>query len=321
MNVIISNRYKSMLQSLDIEIIKTMDGEFDVEEIIATFQNFYFQRIILDITAIKNYKDIKNLQKLSIALDMDKVILLLDDSIESTSAEYLSKLISMGIYNFTKNVEGIMYLYNHPNSYRDVAHIHQLDTPVATGDPLKPNATIYSESKSSRVIGFKNVTKQSGSTSLIYILKKHLENYYNVVAIEVDKRDFVYFRDKSLLSTTNNEVSNMIAKNKDADVILMDINNSVLAEELATEVIYLIEPSVIKLNKLMMLNGKVLEQLKDKKIVLNQSLLTQKDVMDFEYESRLKVFYNLPPLDEREKKSEDVENFLNKLGFDKIKQG
>lgn len=321
MNVIISNRYKSMLQSLDIEIIKTMDGEFDVEEIIATFQNFYFQRIILDITAIKNYKDIKNLQKLSIALDMDKVILLLDDSIESTSAEYLSKLISMGIYNFTKNVEGIMYLYNHPNSYRDVAHIHQLDTPVATVDPLKPNATIYSESKSSRVIGFKNVTKQSGSTSLIYILKKHLENYYNVVAIEVDKRDFVYFRDKSLLSTTNNEVSNMIAKNKDADVILMDINNSVLAEELATEVIYLIEPSVIKLNKLMMLNGKVLEQLKDKKIVLNQSLLTQKDVMDFEYESRLKVFYNLPPLDEREKKSEDVENFLNKLGFDKIKQG
>ena len=60
--------------------------------------------MILDITAIKDYKNIKNIQKLSISLDMNKIILLLDDSAESTSTEYLSKLISMGIYNFTKNV-------------------------------------------------------------------------------------------------------------------------------------------------------------------------------------------------------------------------
>lgn len=83
MNVIIANKYNAMLQNLDIDIIKSLNGEFDAEEIISTFQNFYFQRMILDITAIKNYKDIKNLQKLSIALDMEKVILLLDDSIES----------------------------------------------------------------------------------------------------------------------------------------------------------------------------------------------------------------------------------------------
>lgn len=318
MNVIISNRYKSMLQSLDIEIIKTMDGEFDVEEIIATFQNFYFQRIILDITAIKNYKEVKSLQKLSIALDMDKVILLLDDSLESTSGEYLSKLISMGIYNFTKNVEGIMYLYNHPNSYRDVAHIHQLENQVVLVESPNSNPSVYNEGKSARILGLKNVTKQSGATSLIYMIKKRLEDFYNVIAVEVDKRDFVYFRDKSFLSTTNNEVSNIVAKSKEADVILLDINDSVFAEELATDIIYLIEPSIIKLNKLMMINGKILEQLKDKKIVLNQSLLDQKDVTDFEYESRLKVFYNLPPLDEREKKLEDLDKFLKKLGFDKI---
>ena len=64
MNVIITNKYASMLQGLDIDIIKSLNGEFDVEEIISTFQNFYFQRMILDITAIKNYRDIKNLQKL-----------------------------------------------------------------------------------------------------------------------------------------------------------------------------------------------------------------------------------------------------------------
>ena len=53
MNVIISNRYQTMLQELNIDVIKSLNGEFDVEEIISTFQNFYFQRMILDVTAIK----------------------------------------------------------------------------------------------------------------------------------------------------------------------------------------------------------------------------------------------------------------------------
>ena len=73
MNVIVANQYQSLLQGLEIDIIKQMTGEFEVDQIISTFQNFFYQRMILDITAIKNYKDIKTLQQLSIALDMDKI--------------------------------------------------------------------------------------------------------------------------------------------------------------------------------------------------------------------------------------------------------
>ncbi len=42
--------------------------------------------MFLDITAIKDYKDLTNLQKLSMSIDMDKVILLLDkdDSISDS---------------------------------------------------------------------------------------------------------------------------------------------------------------------------------------------------------------------------------------------
>ena len=127
MNVIVANRYQSLLQGLNIDIIKQMVGEFEVDDIISTFQNFFYQRMILDITAIKNYKDVKTLQKLSISLDMDKVILLLNDSPESTSQDYISKLVSMGIYNFTTNVDGVKYLLEHPNSYKEVAHIQQLN--------------------------------------------------------------------------------------------------------------------------------------------------------------------------------------------------
>jgi len=316
MNVIVSNKYQSMLQSLNIDVIKSLNGEFEVEELISTFQNFYYQRMILDITAIKHYKDIKTLQKLSIALDMDKIILVLDDSEESASSEYLSKLISLGIYNFTRNIEGIMYLYHNPNSYRDVAHIHQLED-------LKPeekNVTIINNSSVGvRIIGIKNVTKQSGATTLTYLMKKQLQKHYTVIALEIDKHDFVYFKDKEMFSVSSTEVGNMIAKHSDCDVILIDTNNNASVEALCHEIIYLIEPSIIKLNYLMSIDGKILDSLKNKKVVLNQSMLSSKDVLDFEYESRLKIFFNMPPLNEREKDIHILDVFLTKLGFNRQK--
>ncbi len=315
MNVIIANRYSAMLQNLNIDIIKRMDGEFSVDEIISTFQNFYFQRMILDITALKNYKDIKTLQKLSISLDMDKVILLLDDSEESSSTSYLSKLISMGIYNFTKNIEGIMYLYNNPNTYRDVAQYHQLD------DVKEVVVEKFGPSSGNRIIGIKNINAGAGATTFTYMMKKQLQKNYTVAAIEVDKRDFMYFGDKDMESTSNDQLGNTIAKYSDRDIILVDMNNSNAAQAICHEVIYLLEPSMIKLNKLMLSNPRALASYKDKKVVLNQSVLSSKDVLDFEYESRIKVFYNMPPLDERAKDIQGMDPFLLKLGFERQSNG
>lgn len=318
MNVIVSNKYQAMLQNLDIDVIKNLQGEFDVEELVSNFKNFFFQRMILDITALKNYKDIKTLQKLSVSLDMDKVILLLDDSTEGTSTEYLSKLISIGIYNFTKNVEGIMYLYNNPNTYRDVAHIHQLDAVNGGAEIVVEN---YNQQVvGTRIIGIKNVTRQTGATTLTYMMKNELEEAYSVAAIEVGKSDFRYFNDRSLISSTATEVGNHVAKHMDKDVILIDLNDNKNIEDLCQEVIYLIEPSIIKINKLMLINSKVFGTLKNKKVVLNQSLLSPKDVLDFEYESRTKIYYNLPPLDEREKGSNALIAFLIKLGFNRLQK-
>lgn len=318
MNVIITNRYKSMIQNLEIDIIKEMNGEFEVDEIISTFKNFFFQRMILDITAIKNYNDIKNLQKLSISLDMDKVILLLDNSPESSSREYQSNLISIGIYNFTRNLEGIMYLYNNPNNYRDVAHIHQL---VEEPDVISDETGSLVSSIGARIVGLKNVTSQSGATTLAYMMKRQLERNYTTVAIEVNKRDFVYFKDSELVTTTESSLNSVISKHRDCDVIIIDINDSSIAENLCHDVIYLIEPSVIKLNKFMMVNAKKLEKLKNKIVVLNQSMLSSKDVLDFEYESKLKIFFNMPPLDERQTDIHILNSFLIRLGFDRQDTG
>lgn len=328
MNVIVSNKNQLLLENLGIDIIKEMNGEFEVDEIIAAFQNFFYQRMILDITAIKNYTDIVNLQKMSISLPMDKIILLLDGTDATSNPSYLSGLVSMGIYNFTKNIEGIQYLYNTPNSYRDVAQFHRLDATFGNANmqqntqPQVVTETIVVEAPQpefygTRIIGVKNVTKQSGASSLVYMMKKELSKNYSVVAIEVDKTDFTYFKDKDMVSTITNEVGIVVNKHKDKNVVLIDINNSIVAEGFCQDVLYLIEPSIIKLEKLMVLNAAALQGLKDKKIILNQSLLSSTDVANFEYEAKVKVFYNLAPLNERDKKLSELNKLLVKLGFSK----
>lgn len=326
MNVIVSNKNQLLLESLGIDIIKEMNGEFEVDEIIATFQNFFYQRMILDITAIKNYTDIVNLQKLSISLDMQKLILLLDGTDVTSNPNFLSNLVSMGIYNFTKNIEGIQYLYNTPNTYRDVAQFHRLDATFGNAAMVNNQPVVAApvvevapqpEFYGTRVIGVKNVTKQSGASSLVYMMKNELSKHYSVVAIEVDKTDFTYFKDKGLISTITSEVGTVINKHKDKNVVIIDINNSIVAEGFCQDVLYLIEPSIIKLQKLMTLNAAALQGLKDKKIILNQSLLSSSEVANFEYEARVKVFYNLAPLNERDKKLPELNKLLVKLGFNK----
>ena len=307
MNVIIANEAKAMLSTLDIDVIKSVDGVHTADEIVEMFKNFFYARMILDITAIKDYNDITNIQKISIGLDADKIILLLPNNEASTSSSYLSKIISMGIYNFTTTVDGIKYFLEHPNTYKDVAHIQQLNDLSTT-----INEKVVA---GSRIIGIKNVTDHAGSTTLIYMLKKELEQSYgmSVVAIEVNRHDFSYFNSSNMISIDDEHLMTEIVKHNDVAIILVDLNDS-SNEGACSDVLYLIEPSSIRLNKLMKRDRRIFDELKGKKIVLNKSLLSNSDIMDFEYEGKTKVFYNIPPLNDRVK-NPVLSDFLSKIGL------
>lgn len=361
MNVIIANKYKDELSNLDIDVIKRLDGEFDVDTIIDTFANFYFNRMILDITAIKDYLNIATIQKLSASLDASKIILLLTDDPRINNS-YLSKIISIGIYNFTKDITGVSYLMSNPNSYRDVAQYHDLAAAdeknmasAKSGNSIfgnqnaggfapnmqsQPNTNIQPEAKpfqpfmgpsyngsmdpnfnntvsssGTKVIGFKDLTEDAGATTLIYMLKKNLSSR-KVLAVEVNKTDFNYFHDSELMSITAGEISSLRNRFSSFDIVLIDINNSSFdVDGTCNEVIYLLEPSTIKLNALMRSDRMALEKIKDKKIVLNKSLLSVTDVKEFEYEAKVKMFYNIPPLDERKDSQMVLDSFLEKLGI------
>ena len=67
-----------------------------------------------------------------------------------------------------------------------------------------------------------------------------------------------------------------------------------------------------------LINNKNITKLKDKKVVLNKSLLNAQDVMEFEYESRLTILYNIPPLDEKNDDIYTMKAFLETIGFHRI---
>lgn len=306
MNVIISNTNDEMLSSLNIDVIKKIKGEFSTDEIVSMFENFFYEKMIIDITAIKDYLDLKNIQNISINLDSNKIIFLLDGSANTSSNEYISGLISMGIYNFTKNADGIMYLIKHPNSYKDVASLQNLNDGAA--DMVRSDVMV------TRVLGIKNLTEHAGSTSFIFMLKKHLQRNYKVVAIEIDKNDFAFYNDKNMISCSSQEFGRELLKiSNNVDIVLIDLNNS-NQEKACNDIIYLVEPSTIKLNKLVAKNREILNKLEGKKVVLNKSLLTPKDIGEFEMEAGIKTFYSIPPLNDRIP-SIAIDNFLVRLGF------
>ena len=313
MDAVIGNKYINVLNGLDIEVTKKLEGEFEVDEIIDTFKNFFFNKMFLDITSIKDYKNVANLQKLSMAINMDKVIVLLDKEADVTNSdEFLSKLVGMGIYNFTSDGTALMYLYNNPNTYRDVAHYQQL-----SGEKIPEVSESVSngvEKRQRKVLGIKNVTSHAGATTFCYLLKKILSEYYSTMVVEVEKRDFVFLKDNTAQSIKDGELENVINKFDKIEVFIVDLNNST-KYDLCTDILYLIEPSTIKLNKLAVVDPASFKELKDQKVVINKIVLDDIDTANFEVESNLRVFYNIGPINDKEDVKDVFLPLLKKIGY------
>ena len=76
MNVIIANKEHEKLANIDIDVIKSINGTYDVKEIVTMFKSFFFNKMIIDVTALNNYTNISTYEVVSQGLDTDKIIFL-----------------------------------------------------------------------------------------------------------------------------------------------------------------------------------------------------------------------------------------------------
>ena len=324
MNIIVANKNSSILNSLDIDIIKSLNGEFTIAEIVQLFSNFFFEKLIIDITAIKDIEADGQLSYLTTNIEPNKIIIY--DNIQDEQLMYI--LQSSGIYNIAHSKDEILELYNNPrtnynsmpsNQNNDSAYnLSSLskddDMPRKKYNSYIEDEGIYIKKNNSklnyqkRIIGFKNTTSHAGATTLIYMLVKDLKDL-NILGIELKKHDFTFFNNKKLISTNPENLSGIISRNNDKDFILIDLNNEDV-EDICDDIIYLMEPSTIMLNKMVTFNNNILEELKDKKVVLNKSLLNNFDVRVFNKEAELEVLYNIKPLNDKIDNSNVLRDFM-----------
>ena len=197
MNVVIANEKQEQLANFDADIIKSLNGQYDVKEIIEMFKNFFYSKMIIDVTAINNFTEVNTYEELVKGLDPEKIIFLLPEGSPLCTPAFLSHLISVGIYNFTTDLNGVKYLLNNPNTLDDVKHITKM-----SADNYKEETGATVSEKASRIdkatfiLGVRNITESAGATTLIYMLKKELGMLFgsdNVVALEVESNDFLFF--------------------------------------------------------------------------------------------------------------------------------
>ena len=464
MNVIVSNKQKSIIDNANIDAIKDLNGLFSVDDIINKFKNYFFSKMILDATSVIDFTSDNVLNKLAHDIGSDRLIILLPASPEPPK-EFTDKLINLKIYNFSNKIEDIVKFINHPNtqgvvsednslyvdnsirenelinnnfannmvnsnnSYSDMLsnfdvnenidnnssvvrndyNSDTIDNEVYENNITNENVSLenslnnvplvnnvsndytneienevvsnvendnsvsnaindlnvvnidnnmtsinndinnnisnvnnntydnefayengnvnineknndngnigfyLNQTSNKKIIGIKNVTIHAGSTTLTYLLTKMLKNKFKkrVSAVEINKNDFKYYQDSTLISVTAGDIANIL--NNNDEIIIVDLNDC-HDISFCNDIIYLVEPSIIKLNRLMMENRFIFRELFNKKIILNKSLLIPSDVNALSKEAGVDMFMNIPPVNDR-MNNQIIEELIKKLGL------
>lgn len=327
MNIIVTNKYRDLINSANIEIMKELNGVFRVSEIANSFNSIFYKKIIIDATALDRFPKEDVLRELSSKFDTEKLILFLPPD-NPPPMNFLNFLVSINLYNFTDNLKGLIELVNKSNTYDDVKSFasNTVNTNVESNQNIDLSPDNLTIQNGKIILGIKNITQDSGSTSLVYMLMKTLEEVHKkrTIAVEIDKNDFIYYNAKNMYSISSTKIGEFFSNVGGNEIVLVDLSNRDKID-FCSDVIYLVEPSLYRINQLMMKNRNIFNDLKSKKVILNNSLLTDQDVNTFAREAGISIYFNLPPLNDRIHNKE-IDNLLLKLGLieefdDKPKKG
>ena len=313
MNIIVTNKYKDLIYSTNIEILKELNGIFKVKEIVNSFNSIFYKKIIIDATALEEFPKEDVLKELVSSFDMDKLILFLPPD-NPPPKKFLSFLVSINLFNFTDNQKGLLQLIRKSNTLDDVKDFVKIEEEKTEIEQSDNHLYESTDAPGRIVIGFKSVTENAYSTEIIYSIKRTLEEKYkkSVRAIEINKRNFGFYNAKDMYSIYPERVRDFLKNNLDCEIVLVDLNDSDL--DVCNDIIYLVNPSLYTINKLMYKSRDAFMKLKGKKIVFVNSLLNTNDVNQFSKEASISVYYNLQPINDRVF-NDEIDKLLGKLGI------
>jgi len=312
MNIIVTNRCRELIYSTNIEVLKEMNGIFKVRQIVNNLNSLFYKKIIIDASALEGFPNEMVLRELVNSFDKDKLILFLPPD-NPPPKKFLSFLVSINLYNFTDNPKGLIELINNSNTYDKVSNF-VIQKPE---EPPKEEENLYdnTEAPGRIVLGFRSTTENNFSTEIIYMIKKSLEEVHHksVIAVEVNKKDFIFYNSSEMYSITADKLPDFIKNNLGVDLILVDLNEY-NGENVCDDIINLVNPSLFTVNKLLYKSRDAFIKLKGEKVVFVNSLLAPNEISQFAKEANITVYYNLSPLNDRIH-NQNLDKFLIKLGI------
>lgn len=300
MFIVIKNENSNLINNLSLNVVKTLVGEFTRKDLDHELYMVNYEKVIVDITSIKNFYDDNYLYGfLQYFNDPSKIIILLNDSFVANSQLFLSNLIKHGYYNFATSDGTLSKLIERENTFEDVKKYTEGYDFLKSDSIVSGREVNNSFETDKMIIGIENGIPHSGATTMMYLLVKELGNNLKVKGIEMNKNDSIYFNDDRIISCDSRvQFETIVMSLKDIDVFVVDLNNSDV-KQLCNKVIYLVEPGTIKVNKLMKGDKTIYNNLVNTNVVVNRSNLSDVEVKTFEYETGLSVIANIPNLNER----------------------
>jgi len=175
----------------------------------------------------------------------------------------------------------------------------------------------YNEAKG-LIVGFRNVTEHAGTTTLLYKMKETIEerNRKRVALVEVGSNDFMFFKLNDVSAINEADLDNCLNNLQTRyDYIFVDLNNT-NNDSICNFVLYLVEPSKIRINKLIVQNRDVFNSLKNKYVILNKSMLTENEKGRFSQEANLPFYASVGPFNDRAA-TNAIDELISKIDSEK----
>ena len=321
MNILIKSNSNSILNNLSIDVIKTLVGEFTRDDLEKELSLLTYNYVIIDINSIKNYYDDNYLYSfLEFFPSPNQLIIVLNDEFASNSKIFLNKLINKGYYNFATSDSAITRLIERPNTYEDVKKFLEGNDYLKEETIVSGRETKEEFKTDKMIIGIENGVPHSGATTFMYFLVNSFPENIKVKGIEMNKYSSSYFKDDKIITCDSKDQLEIVIKTlKDIDIFVIDLNNSNVID-LCKQVLYLVEPGTIKINKLIKGNSDNYQKLIGKNIILNRNTIPEDQLSNFEYETKLKIFGTIPNLNDRIDNQKYFQTIIKKLSIQKPKK-
>ena len=107
MIVVITNKLKEIIDSSRLKEAncKYAVGFYTVNDCIQSLSSLDIDYLVIDITAFKDAFEISSWKRVKDFIDPSKTVILLEEAKSYSNVGFLSMLITMGFYNFTKTGE------------------------------------------------------------------------------------------------------------------------------------------------------------------------------------------------------------------------